>query len=281
MTYHELWHRLAHVYDEGEAKAITRMVYEVRYGLSWSDLCIGKDTQLSADDQAELEEITERLEHYEPIQYVIGQADFCGHTLLVNEHVLIPRPETEELCQWILESVNCQFSSLNFLDIGTGSGNIAITLSAGIPNAHVSAWDISSEALAVARENAQRNHAHVSFERVDILNLHLSTLTPPSYDLIVSNPPYITNKEREEMDLNVLDYEPHTALFVPDEDPLRFYRAIATFGQTALRLGGWLYFEINPLYANALREMLRMMSWHDIETKDDQFDKPRFIRAQR
>ena len=281
MTYHELWHRLAHVYDEGEAQAIARMVYEVRYGLSWSDLCIGKDTQLSADDQAELEEITERLEHYEPVQYVLGQADFCGHTLLVNEHVLIPRPETEELCQWVLTSVNCQLSSPNLLDIGTGSGNISITLAASIPNAHVSAWDISSEALEVARENARRNHVHVSFEQVDILNPHLSTLTSPSYDFIVSNPPYIADKERNTMDPNVLDYEPHTALFVPDDDPLRFYRAIAECGQMALRPDGWLYFEINPLYANELSELLSMMSWHDIEIKDDQFGKPRFIRAQR
>ncbi|MBP3776449.1 MAG: peptide chain release factor N(5)-glutamine methyltransferase [Prevotella sp.] len=278
MTYQELWHRLAKVYDEGEAKAIARIVYEVRYDLSFSDLLMGRDTEVPV---AELEQIALRLEQHEPVQYVLGQTDFCGHTFLVNEHVLIPRPETEELCRWILSSLTGGQSPYEILDIGTGSGNIAITLSAGIPNAHVSAWDISSEALAVARENAQRNHVQVAFERVDILNPHLSTLTPPSYDLIVSNPPYITNKEREEMDLNVLDYEPHTALFVPDEDPLRFYRAIATFGQTALRLGGWLYFEINPLYANALCEMLRMMSWHDIETKDDQFDKPRFIRAQR
>ncbi len=281
MTYHELWHRLAHVYDEEEAKAIARMVYEVRYGLSWSDLCIGKDTQLSADDQAELEEITERLEHHEPVQYVLGQTDFCGYTFLVNEHVLIPRPETAELCQWIITSVISQQSPLNILDIGTGSGNISITLSANIPNAHVSAWDISLEALEVARENAQRNHVHVSFEQVDILNAQRPSLNAQRYDLIVSNPPYIADKERNAMEPNVLDYEPHTALFVPDDNPLRFYRAIAEYGQMALRPGGWLYFEINPLYANELRELLSMMSCHDIETKYDQFGKPRFIRAQR
>ena len=280
MTYHELWHRLAHVYDEGEAKAIARMVYEVRYGLSWSDLCIGKDTQLSADDQAELEEITERLEHHEPVQYVLGQADFCGHTLLVNKHVLIPRPETEELCQWILSSFTSRLSPLHFLDIGTGSGNIAITLAAGIPNAQVTAWDISSEALEVARENALRNHVHVSFEQVDMLNFEYSTFND-QFDIIVSNPPYIINKEREDMEPNVLDYEPHNALFVTDDDPICFYRAIADYGQLALKPGGWLYFEINPLYANELSELLSMMSCHDIEIKKDQFGKPRFIRAQR
>ena len=278
MNYQELWHRLALVYDEGEAKAIARMVYEVRYGLSFSDLLMGRDVNVSS---AELEQIVQQLEHHEPVQYVLGQADFCGHTLLVNEHVLIPRPETEELCQWILESVNCQQSSPSILDIGTGSGNISITLAASIPNAHVNAWDISSEALEVARENAQRNHVHVSFEQVDILNTQLLSLNAQRYDLIVSNPPYIADKERNAMEPNVLDYEPHTALFVPDDDPLRFYRAIAEYGQMALRPGGRLYFEINPLYVNELCELLSRMSCHDIETKDDQFGKPRFIRAQR
>ena len=280
MNYQDLWHQLTRVYDVGEAKAVARMVYEVRYGLSWSDLCIGKDTQLSADDQAELEEITERLEHHEPVQYVLGQADFCGHSLFVNEHVLIPRPETEELCQWIITSVNCQQSPLNILDIGTGSGNISITLAAGFPNAHVSAWDISSEALEVARENARRNHVHVTFEQIDILHPPCSMVND-QWSIIVSNPPYIADKERYTMEPNVLDYEPHTALFVPDDDPLRFYRAIAAFGQQALHPGGWLYFEINPLYVNELCELLSMMSCHDIETKYDQFGKPRFIRAQR
>ncbi len=282
MTYHELWHRLMHVYEEGEAKAIALMVYEVRYGLSLSDLYIGKDTQLSADDQAELEEIAGRLQRQEPVQYVLGQADFCGRTFLVNENVLIPRPETAVLCQWMLSSLTSLLSPLRIIDIGTGSGCIAITLAAEIPKAQVTAWDISAEALEVARENAKRTHVHVSFEHVDVLTANrCSTLIANRYDLIVSNPPYVLNKERAKMEQNVLDYEPHTALFVPDEDPLLFYRAIAQYGRTALKQGGGLYFEINPLYANDLQELLRMMSYHDIELNTDQFGKQRFIRAQR
>lgn len=283
MTYRDFWHHLTSVYDEGEAKAVARMVYEVHFGLSWTDLCIGKDTQLSADNQTELQEILQRLLQKEPVQYVLGQADFCGRTFLVNSHVLIPRPETEELVQWLLEthsSPSGETEGGDILDIGTGSGNIAITLAASIPNAHVTAWDISPEALDVAKKNAERHHVSVTFQQVDALESSL--LTPHSSLLtIISNPPYIADHERDTMSPNVLDYEPHTALFVPDEDPLRFYRAIAAYGQQALLPGGWLYFEINPLYVNELCELLRMMRFHRIETKEDQFGKQRFIRAQR
>ena len=232
MNYNELWHQLAQIYDEGEAKAIARMTYEVRFGLTLSDLCLGKDTQLSADDQTELEEIAKRLLKGEPIQYVLGHADFCGRTFLVNENVLIPRPETEELCQWIIENPHppCigghQVLPLNrgsqrgsFLDIGTGSGCIAITLAAMYPEAQVYGWDISEEALEVARENAKRTNVNVSFEQVDIFNVQRSTFNV-QWNIIVSNPPYICNKERKAMDANVLEHEPHTALFVPDDDPL-------------------------------------------------------------
>ena len=290
MTYNELWHLLAQRYGEGEAKAIARMTYEVRFGLTLSDLCLGKDTQLSADNQTELEEIAQRLSQGEPIQYVLGQVEFCGRTFVVNETVLIPRPETEELCRWIVESTGGQ--SPEILDIGTGSGCIAITLAAEIPGAEVTAWDISAEALEVARENAKRTDVHVSFEQVDVLNIpHSSFLISLTngqsvalrthFSLIVSNPPYICNKEREAMEANVLEHEPHTALFVPDDDPLLFYRAVAHYGQTALKDSGWLYFEINPLYAGPLAEMLSMMSYHDIETKEDQYGKQRMIRARK
>ena len=281
MSYHELWRLLAQVYDEGEAKALARMVYEVRYGLSLADIYSGKDTQLSADSQTELAEISQRLLQQEPIQYILGQATFCGRTFTVNPSVLIPRPETEELCRWILKSEEGESGGLSpceVLDIGTGSGCIAITLAAELPDARVTAWDISAEALEVARENAKRAYVHVSFEQVDALLPPPSSLLPPP-SLIVSNPPYICHQEREAMEANVLQHEPHVALFVPDDDPLLFYRAIAQYGQTALRPGGWLYFEINPLYATDLRDMLAMMSYHDIETKEDQYGKQRMIRA--
>jgi release factor glutamine methyltransferase len=277
MNYQELWRRLAQVYDEGEAKAIARMVYEVRFNLTLSDLFIGKDTQLSANDQAELAEITQRLEQQEPVQYVLGQTDFCGRTFLVNQHVLIPRPETEELCRWIADDMG-GLSPCATLDIGTGSGCIAITLTAELPKAEVTAWDISEKALQVARENAKRLHFNVTFELTDALN---APQDHERWDVIVSNPPYICNKERTHMEANVLEHEPHTALFVPDDFPLLFYRAIAQYGLTALKTGGWLYFEINPLYAQELTEMLSMMSYHDINIKKDAYGKQRMIKARR
>ena len=278
MTYRQLWQRLVPVYGEGEAQAIARLIYEVRYGLTLSDLLMGRDSSVPQD---ELEQIAIRLERQEPVQYILGQTEFCGRTFVVNKHVLIPRPETAELCQWIVLGNGLQ-GCKKILDIGTGSGCIAITLAAEMPKAEVTAWDISEEALKVAKENAKRTNVHVKFEQVDILHLPSSILHLTSaFDLIVSNPPYICNKERETMEANVLEHEPHTALFVPNDDPLLFYRAIAQYGQTALKEGGWLYFEINPLYAEPIREMLSKMSYHDIEIKGDQYGKQRMIRAKK
>lgn len=280
MTYNELRRRLAHCYDEGEAKAIARLVYEVRYGLTLADLCIGKDTQLSANDQAELAEIARRLEQREPVQYVLGVADFCGRRLAVDSRVLIPRPETEELCRWLLDALDGSTDAtdgLRLLDIGTGSGCIAITLAAALPQAVVTAWDISPGALAVARRNAQHHHVDVTFRLEDAL----APSSTARYDIMVSNPPYILNKERARMDANVLDYEPHTALFVPDDDGLLFYRAIARHALTALDAGGWLYFEINPLCADALQQLLRDMGYGHVDTRRDQFGKLRMLRARR
>lgn len=275
MTYNELRHLLTPLYGDDEAKAMARMVYDVRFGLSLADICIGKDTQLSANSQAELREIAERLLRQEPVQYVLGQATFCGRTFHVDERVLIPRPETEELCRWILEE-----KATNILDIGTGSGCIAVTLAAELPLAQVTAWDLSEGALEVAKENARRHQAAVRFEQVDALCIQQTPIAN-GYDLIVSNPPYICRKEAEAMEANVLEHEPHTALFVPDDDPLLFYRAIARYGMEALCDGGWLYFEINPLYADMLAKMLSSMAYHDIETRHDQYGKLRMTRAQR
>ena len=275
MTYRQLWQRLVPIYGEGEAQAIARLIYEVRYGLTLSDLLMGRDSSVPQD---ELEQIAIRLERQEPVQYILGQTEFCGRMFVVNKHVLIPRPETAELCQWIIAA-----DAAHILDIGTGSGCIAITLAAEMPEAEVTAWDISEEALKVAKENAKRTNVHVKFEQVDALHLtsDICHQTSDAFDLIVSNPPYICNKERETMETNVLEHEPHTALFVPDDDPLLFYRAIAQYGQTALKEGGWLYFEINPLYAEPLQDMLNKMSYHDIEIKGDQYGKQRMIRAKK
>lgn len=283
MTYKALWRRLAKVYGDGEAQALARLIYEVRYGLTFSDILMGRDSDVPND---ELEQIALRLEQQEPIQYILGHADFCGRSFLVNEHVLIPRPETEELCNWKpLPLPSPKGEGAKILDIGTGSGCIAITLAAMYPEAQVIGWDISEDALEVAKTNAIRNNVNVSFEQVDVLNLP-SPLPfgggrGEALSLLVSNPPYICNKERAAMAVNVLEHEPHTALFVPDDDPLLFYRAIAQFGQTALKQGGWLYFEINPLYAEPLCDMLCDMRFCCIETKTDQYGKQRMIRAQR
>lgn len=279
MTYNALWRRLERQYGEGEAKAIVRLLLDVRFGLSWTDIVCGKADELTAEEQTVLQAMMLRLEQGEPVQYVLEQAEFGPRTFRVRPSVLIPRPETYELCEWITGNspdVPKGEEGLQILDIGTGSGCIACTLAAELPQASVTAWDISEEALAVARENAKQSGVDVKFERQD-------ALCPPDnddcWDIIVSNPPYICDKERTAMEQNVLEHEPHTALFVPDEDPLLFYRTIAQYGRQALKPEGWLYFEINPLYANDMQHMLSMLSYRDIELKTDQFGKLRMIRA--
>ena len=281
MTYKELWKPLTSIYDENEARAVAKMVLE-HYGLTMSDIVLGREQTLPVE---ELLTIRTRLLSGEPVQYVLGLAEFGPHVFQVAPGVLIPRPETYELCQWIVGSEQRKVISNKYsiLDIGTGSGCIACTLAAEMPKAEVTAWDISEEALKIARENANRHDVHVTFEQVDALHLTsgICHQTSAVFDLIVSNPPYICNKEREAMEANVLEHEPHTALFVPDDAPLLFYRAIAQFGQSALKDDGWLYFEINPLYAEPLRDMLSMMSYRDIEIKEDQYGKQRMIRSKK
>jgi release factor glutamine methyltransferase len=284
MTYNELWRQLTQVYDDYEAKAIARMVYEVRFGLMPSDLFIGKDTQLSTDDQKLLAEITQRLLTGEPIQYVLGEAEFGGRTFHVEPGVLIPRPETYELCQWIMEERRGKKEegrNTSILDIGTGSGCIACTLAAELADAEVTAWDISDDALRIATENAKRTNVHVSFEKVDVLNTSLLNRERPAtgLDIIVSNPPYICNKERATMERNVLEHEPELALFVPDDDPLLFYRTIARFAAKTLNPGGALYFEINPLHVSEMQQMLSKEGFSHTEIRNDQFDKQRFTKS--
>ena len=284
MTYNELWRQLTQVYDDYEAKAIARMVYEVRFGLMPSDLFIGKDTQLSTDDQKLLAEITQRLLTGEPIQYVLGEAEFGGRTFHVEPGVLIPRPETYELCQWIMEERRGKKEegrNTSILDIGTGSGCIACTLAAELADAEVTAWDISDDALRIATENAKRTNVHVSFEKVDVLNTSLLNRERPAtgLDIIVSNPPYICNKERATMERNVLEHEPELALFVPDDDPLLFYRTIARFAAKTLNPGRALYFEINPLYVSEMQQMLSKEGFSHTEIRNDQFGKQRFTKS--
>ena len=276
MNYNELWHQLAPLYGDGEAKAIAQMVYEVRYGLTLSDIYLGKDTQLSADDQAELKEIAKRLADNEPVQYVLGVADFCGRQYHVEPGILIPRPETEHLCRLITKHVAIGSANRKVLDIGTGSGCIAITLALDIPNSQVTAWDISPIALRVAKGNAEQLGANVNVIENDMLQQTYQVA--PQWDLIVSNPPYICDSEAEEMDANVLDYEPEIALFVPDDDPLKFYVPIMNLAQSALHPGGQLWLETNPLYEEIIEERLLELGFN-VTAHDDQFGKTRFIQA--
>ena len=276
MTYNELWHQLTPLYGSDEAKAIARMVYEVRYHLSLSDLILGKDTQLSADCQAELGEIAIRLANCEPVQYVLGLADFCGREFHVEPGILIPRPETEHLCRLITKHVANSSPIRTILDIGTGSGCIAITLALDIPNSQVTAWDISPIALRVAQHNAQRLGAEVNIVENDMLQQTYQVA--PQWDLIVSNPPYICDNEAKQMEANVLDYEPEIALFVPDDDPLKFYVPIMNYAQSALHAGGELWLETNPLYEELIEERLLELGFN-VKAHDDQFGKTRFIQA--
>ena len=271
MNYEQLYQRLSNIYDTGEAKAIVRWVLDVCFGLSTADIYCGKVTQLSPNDQAELEKIMQRLEKAEPVQYVLGMADFCGRQFHVAPGVLIPRPETAELCQLIVQD-----GGGDILDIGTGSGCIAITLALDIADSKVTAWDISDDALAIAKGNADKLDANVVFEHRDALAIEPDV---ERWNVIVSNPPYICRKEADEMEENVLRYEPDTALFVPDDDPLLFYRHIMHYAQSSLRQGGRLYFEINPIFADSIVDKLTDLGFVEVSKIDDQYGKTRFIIA--
>ena len=296
-TYQQLWQSLTPLYDAGEAQAIVRTVLDVKYGMTLTDIICGKVNELSADEGRKLEEIIIRLQKGEPVQYVLGEADFAGRTFHVEPGVLIPRPETAELCQWIEKDMieksivssgdSSEDSSGNspqatddaklILDICTGSGCIAITLGLNIPNSEVTGWDISEDALRIPQGNVEMLKArNVRIEYQDALALPKAA---EAADLIVSNPPYICEKEKADMEKNVLEHEPSLALFVPDEDPLKFYRAIAEYASSTLKSGGALYFEINPIYEKETREMLLKLDFKDIETKEDAFGKKRMMRA--
>ena len=281
MTYSEIWHRIATSYEDGEARAIARILIEELFGLSYTDIVCGATDQLSADDTLRLDTAVRRIEQGEPLQHVLGYADFCGNHFGVNASVLIPRPETE----WLVDegerlmngaSNAAPSAPKRILDIGTGSGCIAISLKLRLGEAYVEAWDISEEALRTAESNAKALKAEVAFCKRDALRTEESVAP---WDLIVSNPPYICDSERADMDDNVLLHEPHTALFVPDDDPLRFYRAIAHYALRSLSNGGSLLFECNTRYAEATGEMMREMGFEDVTVNDDCFGLPRFVKG--
>ena len=348
MTYNQLWKRLTAIYNEREAQAIVRTVLDALFGMSLTDICLGKVTQLSADDTTRLEKIMQRLEKSEPVQYVLGAEWFAGRLFDVAPGVLIPRPETEDLVKWACDEAKEKEKEDNskeergkeekevskkgeapqkeeqllssplkeeeeglrkgkdasqkeeqhlysllksnkevsekgeevphpsILDIGTGSGCIAITVALALPQARVTAWDISTDALAIAAGNAHRLGASVRFEHQDALN---APDDEERWDVIVSNPPYICDKERADMSDNVLSYEPELALFVPDSDPLLFYRAIARYASKALKPGGRLLFETNTAYAHEVAQAMANEGFTAIEVRNDCFGKPRMVKG--
>ena len=290
MTYRDFWQPLSQLYGEDEARAIARLVMERRFGLSMTDIACGA---VEGIDEEELTAILSRLLTGEPVQYVLGEAEFCGRMFHVESGVLIPRPETEGLCRKVTEVVVAMESQrkerdggYEVLDVGTGSGCIACTVTLEMQrlkallatemSAEVMAWDISDRAIAVARGNALALGAKVNVEKQDALN-------PPDdvhrWDIIVSNPPYVCEHEKMAMHQNVLDHEPAEALFVPDDDPLLFYRAIGRYAVRALKPGGALLLEINPIYASELQELLMSMGFAGVEIYEDIFGKKRFAKA--
>jgi len=271
----QLWSRLTPLYEEGEARAIVMLLLEERFGLTQADLyCGGLDT-LPQEQQKQLELLLRRLEQAEPVQYVLGEAWFAGRKYHVGPGVLIPRPETEELCRMVVQEAP---EHPDVLDIGTGSGCIAITLALDIRGAHVNAWDISPKALQTARENAECLGAEVAFSLTDALQ-------PPHdsdrWDIIVSNPPYVCRSEAAGMDPHVLQHEPHEALFVDDDDPLLFYASIARYATRALRPGGRLYFEINTAKGRETAALLTQEGFADVAIRQDPFGLPRYAVATR
>lgn len=300
MTYHDICQRLTPLYGQQEAKAMTRMLLEDLFSLSFADILCGATEHLSDADTLRLQQSVARLLDAEPLQYVTGTAFFCDHPFHVAPGVLIPRPETE----WMVDTAVgiATASAPRILDIGTGSGCIAISISLALADRHcyTEAWDISEDALRIAADNAARLGAEVKFRRRDALRLEedfsaeerleaeqggaealSDTNAAEPWDIIVSNPPYICNREAADMHANVLRHEPHLALFVPDTDPLLFYRAIARYAMRSLRKGGWLLFECNTLYAHDTAQMVSDMGFVTSVVEDDCFGKPRFVKAQK
>ncbi len=291
MTRRELTERLVGaaepVYGLREAEAIARLVAERRYGLSRADCALEPNREIDTFNfqLSTFNSLLADLAAARPVQYILGVADFDGMELAVGEGVLVPRPETEELVRWVITNYELRITSgaPRILDIGTGSGAIAIALAKRLPRARVMGIDISPEALEYARQNNEKHSAGVELIEADILdektlstfNFQLST----KFDTIVSNPPYIPAAEKERMAANVAEHEPPGALFVPDDDPLLFYRAIARLARRCLAPGGELYFETHELTAERAVETVRAEGFAQVELRRDINDKPRMIRA--
>ncbi len=266
------------LYPPGEISYFARMILEELCGFTTVDIVLHKDTILRDEIHKKIASIVERLSHYEPIQYIFGSAFFCGRRFAVGRGVLIPRPETEELVDCIIR--HCQDRKPSYIaDYCTGSGCIAITLAKSFDDAKVEGWDISEEALAFACRNAHANEVSVEWGIRDVLAYE--PRGDCGYDIIVSNPPYVLESEKATMERNVIDYEPHNALFVPDENPLLFYDAIAWIARSELRPGGKLYFEINSRMGDACCKLLQNKGWKEIVIYKDSSGLNRIIKAEK
>lgn len=269
----QLRNGLAGVAEPQEVQAMIRIICEDIFNYDQVDVALRQESELPDFAQERITDIISRLRRHEPLQYIVGSARFHGHRFKVTPAVLIPRPETEQLIDMIVDENPA--SDLRVLDMGTGSGCIAISLARALKFAQVDALDVSRDALAVARENAALLKVKVRFFESDML----SPQPPARYDIIVSNPPYVCWSERESMERNVLDYEPGQALFVPDNDPLLFYKAIAAYAAQSLERGGRLYLEINQRFGNEVKRLLEGNGFDEVRIIEDSYGKTRFAAA--
>ncbi|HTD98098.1 MAG TPA: peptide chain release factor N(5)-glutamine methyltransferase [Mucilaginibacter sp.] len=275
----EFRRELSALYDVKEVDSLCMLVLAEIADFSSARIKAFPELELTAEQSEKIEQLLARLKTGEPLQYILGHTEFYGLPFKVNPSVLIPRPETEELVEWIISSVgSSQLTAGNILDIGTGSGCIAVSLKKNIKDANVSALDISAKALQTAKENAELNNVDIDFILMDILNFN-SEIEIQKFEIIVSNPPYVTLEDKKQMHSNVTDFEPHTALFVPENDPLIFYKAIADFAITNLEKGGLLFFEINENYGEQIVDLLTYKSFKNIELRKDMSGKGRMIKA--
>lgn len=268
------------IYAADEIQSITYILLSHITGYSKVDIIVNKNTIFSDVQRAMLNSFVNKLRIHTPIQYIIGKTEFFGLPFLVSDAVLIPRPETEELIEWITESCYKNNES-KILDIGTGSGCIAVSLARLFPKAEVTAFDISDDALKIATQNAELNNVKVNFELVDILNAEDYSKSDSKWDIIVSNPPYVPNAEQSDIQRNVLDHEPHIALFVPDTDPLIFYRRIMEFALKHLKTGAYLFFETHRDWAKEIVKILELNGFYNVQLQKDLSGNDRMIKAQK
>ena len=268
---------LTSIFDEKEIESFFYIILEAFHNLKRVDLVLNPDLELDTIQLSRWEAVLRQLREQKPIQYILGETEFFGLPFYVNENTLIPRPETEELVEWIIKDLKIKkFKDLKILDIGTGSGCIAISLAKNLPNASVFAIDVSEKALVTAKKNAELNDVKVTFIEQNILETEDLN---QQFDIIVSNPPYVRNLEKQEIHKNVLDYEPHLALFVEDNDALLFYRKITELAVKNLSERGQLYFEINQYLGKEMVELLEKYNFKNIEIKKDIYGNDRMIRC--